>query len=128
MTLSPHDHNMIAVIGIYSGREDNILWRRCADGRIEAAGAKAISERETVTLGRDIVRSVTNPIPRFTAALHVYAGDFFNTPRSQWNAESLEPAPFSARAMRFFEEWNGLIPPERLVGISLLANHRSPPR
>ncbi len=35
MTLVPHDHRMWAVIGIYSGREDNIFWRRVAD----AAGA-----------------------------------------------------------------------------------------
>src|SRR5262249_60845715 len=44
----PHDHRMWAVIGIYTGREDNIFWRRLAGdpaGRIEAAGAKALSER-----------------------------------------------------------------------------------
>ena len=28
MTVMPHNHNMWAVIGIYTGREDNILWRR----------------------------------------------------------------------------------------------------
>src|SRR4051794_34962219 len=40
MTVMPHDHRMWAVIGIYSGREDNIFWRRLPDGsgRVEAAG------------------------------------------------------------------------------------------
>src|SRR5215475_15437791 len=28
MSLMPHDHRMWAVIGIYSGREDNIFWKR----------------------------------------------------------------------------------------------------
>src|SRR5215469_17781082 len=28
MTLLPHNHQMWAVIGIYTGREDNIFWRR----------------------------------------------------------------------------------------------------
>jgi predicted metal-dependent enzyme (double-stranded beta helix superfamily) len=28
MTVLPHNHNMWAVIGIYTGREDNIFWRR----------------------------------------------------------------------------------------------------
>ena len=28
MTLKPHDHKMWAVIGIYTGREDNIFWRK----------------------------------------------------------------------------------------------------
>ena len=38
----PHNHALWAVIGVYNGREDNILWRRLPDdanGRIEAAGA-----------------------------------------------------------------------------------------
>ena len=44
MTLMPHNHEMWAVIGIYTGREDNIFWRRIdgTDGgdasRIEAPG------------------------------------------------------------------------------------------
>src|SRR6185503_569778 len=41
MTVPPHDHRMWAVIGIYTGREDNIFWRRLPDGRVEAAGAVA---------------------------------------------------------------------------------------
>ena len=28
MTLMPHNHRMAAVIGLYTGREDNIFWRR----------------------------------------------------------------------------------------------------
>jgi predicted metal-dependent enzyme (double-stranded beta helix superfamily) len=28
MNLLPHNHQMWAVIGIYTGREDNIFWRR----------------------------------------------------------------------------------------------------
>ncbi len=50
MTVIPHNHLMWAVIGVYTGREDNIFWRRLpadpqgrADtGRIEAAGARSI--------------------------------------------------------------------------------------
>src|SRR5262245_12951428 len=43
MVVAPHNHNTWAVIGVYGGREDNILWRRLpADSArgIEAAGAK----------------------------------------------------------------------------------------
>ena len=28
MTIMPHNHQMWAVIGVYTGREDNIFWRR----------------------------------------------------------------------------------------------------
>ena len=33
MSVMPHDHRMWAVIGIYTGREDNVFWRRCATRR-----------------------------------------------------------------------------------------------
>jgi predicted metal-dependent enzyme (double-stranded beta helix superfamily) len=110
MTLMPHDHRMWAVIGIYSGREDNIFWRRVAEdeqGRIEAAGARALSNGDVVSLGRDIIHSVTNPIPRLTAALHIYGGDFFALSRSEWDPETLLEQPFDVqKAERMFEEAN----------------------
>src|SRR5262249_33627568 len=42
MQLMPHEHNMWALIGIYSGREDNIFWQR-REGRLAACTATAIS-------------------------------------------------------------------------------------
>ena len=92
MTIPPHNHEMWAVIGLYGGREDNIFWRRIKDhpeGLIEAAGAKSLSTGDVCPMGADIIHSVTNPIPRLTAALHVYGGDFFEAERSEWEAESL---------------------------------------
>ena len=110
MTFVPHDHRMWAVIGIYSGREDNIFWRRIEDekgGKIEAAGARALSERYAVPLGQDIVHSVTNPIARCTGAIHVYGGDFFGTGRSEWDPESLLEQPYNVeKTIRLFEEAN----------------------
>ena len=113
MTIMPHNHQMWAVIGIYSGREDNIFWRRVPgdpDGRVEAAGAKALCTRDAEPLGPNIIHSVTNPIPRLTGAIHVYGGDFFAAERSEWDAESLREGRFDAeRAMRRFEEANTLL-------------------
>ena len=97
MTILPHNHEMWAVIGIYTGREDNIFWRRLTDdaaGKIEAAGAKALSEKDAVPLGKDIIHSVTNPIPRLSGAIHVYGGDFFGVERSEWNPETLAERPY----------------------------------
>lgn len=110
MTLAPHNHNMWAVIGIYTGREDNIFWRRLpgdAQNRVEAAGAQALSVGDTVPLGRDIVHSVTNPIARLTGAIHVYGGDFFAAARSEWNPETLSEGPLDVKnTIRMFEEAN----------------------
>jgi predicted metal-dependent enzyme (double-stranded beta helix superfamily) len=99
MTLVPHNHRMWAAIGIHSGREDNILWSR-SPGRISASGAKALFAGEAVALGADAIHSVTNPLPRFTGGIHVYGGDFFDTTRSQWNAETLEEGPSDGEAIR----------------------------
>ncbi len=112
MNLLPHNHQMWAVIGIYTGREDNIFWRRipgAAGGKLEAAGARALSEKDAVPLGRDIIHSVANPIPRLTGALHVYGGDFFGVPRSEWDAETLVEQPLDGEKMRQrFEEANAI--------------------
>lgn len=110
MTLMPHNHEMWAVIGVYSGREDNIFWRRtkdAADGKIEAAGAEALEVGDAKPLGRDIVHSVTNPIPRLTGAIHVYGGDFFGAKRSEWDPESLLEGRYDVeKNLRLFEESN----------------------
>jgi len=112
MTLLPHNHRMWAVIGIYTGREDNIFWRRVDGNRgskVEATGAKALAERDAVPLGKDIIHSVTNPIPRLTGAIHVYGGDFFGVARSEWDAETLlEQRSDGGKMSRRFEEANAL--------------------
>jgi predicted metal-dependent enzyme (double-stranded beta helix superfamily) len=111
----PHNHGMWAVIGIYTGREDNIFWRRPASpagNRIEAAGARALGDREAVPLGPDIIHSVVNPIKRLTGAIHVYGGDFFAVPRSEWDPEHLVEQPYDvAKTLALFEESNRLYPP-----------------
>jgi predicted metal-dependent enzyme (double-stranded beta helix superfamily) len=102
MTIMPHNHRMWAVIGIYSGREDNIFWRRVrgTPNRIEAAGAKALCERDAEPLGTDIIHSVLNPIDRLTGAIHIYGGDFFGAERSEWDSLTLEEHPTSGERLR----------------------------
>jgi len=59
-------------------------------GKVEAAGAKALCERDAEPLGHIIIHSVTNPIPRLTGGLHVCGGDLFDpTHRSEWDPETL---------------------------------------
>jgi len=109
MTIFPHNHDMWAVIGIYSGREDNIFWRRLPTDshRVEAAGAKSLRDKDCVQLGRDIIHSVTNPVGRLTGAIHVYGGDFFNANRSEWDPESLLERPCDPeRIVQIFDEEN----------------------
>jgi predicted metal-dependent enzyme (double-stranded beta helix superfamily) len=110
MTVMPHNHRIWAVIGIYTGREDNIFWRRhqtATGSRVEAAGAKSLGLKDAEPLGHDIIHSVTNPLERFTGAIHVYGGDFFADGRSEWDPETLEEGPYNMeKARRLFEEAN----------------------
>jgi predicted metal-dependent enzyme (double-stranded beta helix superfamily) len=110
MTIMPHNHLMWAVIGIYTGREDNIFWRRLPDadgGRIEAAGAKSLGERAAEPLGRDVIHTVTNPLARLTGAIHVYGGDFYAVARSEWDPETLLERPYDMeKNIRLFAEAN----------------------
>ena len=99
MVLLPHDHRMWATIGVYDGREDNILWQRDGE-QVEAAGAASLSAKEVYSLPADVIHSVTNPIGRLTGAIHVYGGDFFAVPRSEWDAETLRERPFDIEAAR----------------------------
>jgi predicted metal-dependent enzyme (double-stranded beta helix superfamily) len=106
MQLLPHEHRMWSVIGIYTGREDNIFWER-SNGRIAATRAAAISSGDVVTLPLDVVHSVANPIEQLTGAIHIYGGDFFATPRSEWDPGSLEERDWSIeRAVELFAHSN----------------------
>src|SRR5262249_13158453 len=109
MTIMPHEHRMWAVIGVYTGAEDNMFWRGFGEAggssRVEAAGARSLRVGDAEPLGRDIVHSVTNPLPRLTGAIHVYGGDFFAVQRSEWDPETLVERPYDVdKNMRLFAE------------------------
>jgi predicted metal-dependent enzyme (double-stranded beta helix superfamily) len=89
----PHDHRMWASIGVYAGREDNIMWTP-AGQTIRTADAASVSTGEVFSLSADAIHSVTNPIEGYTAAIHVYGGDLAAVPRSQWNPLTLNEEPF----------------------------------
>ena len=106
MKFKPHDHRMWAVIGIYRGREQNIFYQRAEHG-LKQHGIKELHAKDTVPLGAAIIHAVTNPLDQVTAAIHVYGGDFFATPRSEWDTESFEERPYDVEdTMRAFEEAN----------------------
>jgi predicted metal-dependent enzyme (double-stranded beta helix superfamily) len=109
MTIKPHDHRMWAVIGIYGGREENVFFRRSEHG-LTRHGMKELNTRDTAPLGAAIIHAVANPLDQITAAIHVYGGDFFATPRSEWNPQTLEEKPYDVQdTLRAFEESNALL-------------------
>lgn len=99
MNLMPHNHLMWANIGIYTGREDNIIWRR-KEGGLKARDVRCLFAGDVATLAERTIHSVTNPLQRFTGGVHIYGGDFFATERSQWNPETLDEEPSNGAVIR----------------------------
>ena len=106
MQFKPHDHRIWAVIGVYGGREQNTFYRRSEHG-LTRHGTKELSAKDAIPLGAAIIHAVTNPLDQITGAIHVYGGDFFATPRSEWDPATLEERPYDVeQTMRAFEESN----------------------
>ena len=108
MAIYPHDHQLWAVIGLYGGQEDNTFYRRnpLGDG-LERAGFRELQSRDAINLGREAIHAVHNPRRLYAGAIHIYGGDFFSKPRSEWADESSAEAPYSVEgAMRAFAEAN----------------------
>ena len=106
MAVYPHDHRMWAIIGLYGGREDNTFYRRSQTGLVEA-GARQLDVKDATVLGRDVIHAVANPLRQFAGAIHVYGGDFFATPRSEWDYDMREERPYDVqRAMKVFTDAN----------------------
>ena len=109
MRLFPHDHRMWAAIGIYGGTEDNEFFRR-GNGGLASSGGKAVREGEVLLLGDDAIHAVANPLDSYTGAIHVYGGDFFHEPRSEWDPQTREERPYDVEhARQVFAEANARV-------------------
>jgi predicted metal-dependent enzyme (double-stranded beta helix superfamily) len=95
----PHNHSMWAAIGLYQGRENNILWRR-NETSIEPCGAKTIAAGEACWFDENAIHSVHNPVDGLTGAIHVYGGDFLNANNVEWDQLTLTERPRSIVAQQ----------------------------
>ncbi|OEE85338.1 hypothetical protein A1OQ_18070 [Enterovibrio norvegicus FF-162] len=113
MTMPAHNHNLWAVVGVYEGREDHIFWRRNdeqAASEICAVGAATLAPGEVLSMDTNAIHSVLNPTDLFTGGIHIYSGNFFETPRSGWDPMSLQESPLDAQKNNaIFEAENALL-------------------
>jgi predicted metal-dependent enzyme (double-stranded beta helix superfamily) len=106
MSMYPHDHRMWAVIAVYRGAERNLLHSRSGD-RLVTSRTLDVGTGRVVLLGADVIHSVVNPTDDFSAALHVFGGDFEHQPRSEWDWETLSEQPYDeGRVQRLFDAAN----------------------
>jgi predicted metal-dependent enzyme (double-stranded beta helix superfamily) len=106
MSFGPHDHRMWAAIGVYTGGEENRFFRR-AGQLLTSSGEKRLRPRDVCLLGSDAVHAVTNPTSEYAGAIHVYGGDFFATPRSEWRGDPPREVAYDVeRVLASFEAAN----------------------
>ena len=75
-------------------------------GEPKLAGVETIYRAVDLTI-LNLCYAVTNPLDQITGAIHVYGGDFFATPRSEWDPRTLKEQPYDVEhTMRAFEESN----------------------
>jgi len=109
MELHPHNHNLWAIIGIYTGVEENTFYVR-KDDEIVKQNSKNISTGNAMMLGKDVIHSVKNPSTEFTGGIHIYGGNFVGVERSQWDKGPREESPYNMDQTRqLFADANSII-------------------
>jgi predicted metal-dependent enzyme (double-stranded beta helix superfamily) len=97
---------MWAAIGVYTGAEDNAFFRRDRTALV-ASGGRTLRPGDVCLLGDDVIHGVTNPSNQHAGAIHVYGGDLFATPRSEWRGDPLTEEPNDpVRTIALFEAAN----------------------
>jgi predicted metal-dependent enzyme (double-stranded beta helix superfamily) len=103
-----HNHRMWGVIGIYAGQEDNHLYRRGADGLVDA-GLKSLRAGDVFVMDPELIHAVANPRADLNGGLHVYGGDLMARPnRSLWDPDSGAEQPYAfERVLEYTQRLSG---------------------
>jgi predicted metal-dependent enzyme (double-stranded beta helix superfamily) len=107
MKIPAHNHLMWAAIGLYTGQEDNSLFRRKGVSIIPSGG-RELRTKEVALFGDDTIHAVHNPLSVLTGAIHVYGGDLTTQlGRSEWDGEPPVESPMDFdRTRELFKEAN----------------------
>ncbi len=109
MELHPHNHNLWAIIGIYTGVEENTFYVR-KDNAIVKQNSKDINTGGVMMLGKDVIHSVKNTATEFTGGIHIYGGNFVGIERSQWDEGPTKEVPYDMEQTRqLFDDANNMM-------------------
>ena len=94
-SVSPvHNHCMWAVIGMYTGQEDNHLYQRAGED-IEETELKSLRPGDIFLMDPSLIHAIENPLPELNGAIHVYGGDLQERPgRSLWDPVTMQEVPY----------------------------------
>lgn len=98
-TTGIHNHTMAAVIGVWSGIEDNHLYAPREHG-VTATGTKRVVAGEVLVLTDSDIHDVQVPNSSWSCALHVYLGDLIASQRNGWASNDSPKELFDADQLR----------------------------
>jgi predicted metal-dependent enzyme (double-stranded beta helix superfamily) len=93
----PHDHDGVAIVGIYRGAEGYQNFREEGAGLVPA-GRVAVQAPNVAILAPDLIHALDNSESAGSGSIHVYGNRHFDlASRRLWNPDTLEEAPFSTK-------------------------------
>lgn len=81
-----HDHLTWAVIGTWTGYEDNHLFGREGNRAVQTS-VERCGPGQVISLNADAIHEVRAPLSTASAAIHVYGGALFDQPRHSWSPD-----------------------------------------
>lgn len=99
----PHDHSTWAVILMLTGRERNILYRRCRRHGLDKTGEALLKPGSVFRMNEDTIHVAECATDEPAIALHVYGGDLDFLPRRVWHPETFDEYPME---MDRYEEYS----------------------
>ena len=92
--MPPHEHKMDVHIGVVSGTEKNIMYRR-EDGALVHKATKIVQSGEVLSIGADGIHAVTADGDQPSHALHIYLGPLMATKRDLFDWQTGAAIPFT---------------------------------
>lgn len=104
----PHNHGTWAVVSVYQGQEDYVLYARAGSGLIPVT-TNSIRAGEAVILAEDTIHDLSTSAALPTCSLHVYGGDLYDAQRRRmWAPPAFWETKFNER--EFTRSWLGAKP------------------
>ena len=96
-TVPPHDHQMTAIIGVYSGVERNLFFEHDAESGLAELGERELHAGQVLQIAGKAIHAVACPSDEPCLGIHVYLGNLTEVERSLFDVQS-------GRALRFTDE------------------------
>ncbi|MEP1207785.1 MAG: hypothetical protein ABJM29_12830 [Rhizobiaceae bacterium] len=91
----PHDHQMMATIGVYSGAESNRFFENDPQGTIRESSEVVVSAGEVLQIGPSAIHAVSCASAEPCCGIHVYLGRLTKVERSLFDVPNGQRLKFT---------------------------------